>query len=1057
MQVLLARGGAGKTLAVQERLLAVKRRQPLARVWVLLSTERQIVDFRRRLLAQGPTVLFNVETFNFYSLYHHLLAGAGTPQRCLDETARYALIRVLLAAHYAERPGVFGGIAQTPGFVRIVADFITELKQHRVLPETFSQAAGTAKESELGAIYARYQQVLRAHDLVDREGEGWLALEAVERQPTLVAGVDLLIVDGYDQFNPLQADLLAVLGAAVGASVTTLTTVPGREATVGRRFAEALERLRQAHAARSLPFTVEPLEPTEAADERPPALRHLTEQLLRPQPPQIAAGDALQWIEAPDPTQEVSLVLRQVKRRLLAGCPPDDILIALRDWSLYGEQVAVQGVTYGLPLALHHGAPLASSPVVVALLELLRLRAGDFRRRDLFDALRSPYFAVPGLDAGRVALLERVGLELRVTGGRAAWLDAIDLAARPAADEEGQSAWSLDAVLAAELRAALDDFFEAVTPPPVGSVAAYIDWLEALIGQDSPDPDEDHSEQPPIGYTLRLPERIRAGDAAAAARDLAAMQGFKTMLRGLLAAQTLTGSLGYDEQTDWPTFFRDLTTTVAGTSVARGAARDGRVLVTTVTDARGLPQRHVFILGLSEGLFPQPVPEDPLLLDSERLRLRAAGIPLPTQAERAGDDGLFYSLIGQARESLTLARPHSKNGEPWAESHLWRAAWALFSDHAHRRLRLGAVADDPATPAEAALLCADRLSRGLPPSWVEPAAWARIVRARAVEQRRESNAPHDHYSGRLRDPVLIAWAADYLDERHVWSASQLNDYGLCGFRYFAGRLLWLEPLEEPEAGLDPLQRGTLYHEILELTYRRLGGAIVPERLDEALAVLQTVADEQLATAPARLRFRASSQWPQEQIVLRRRLEKLIRDDFGGASPLEKLLPGGREIYRQEAHFDDADGFTIDLGDGERLRVRGSIDRIDRQGKRVVVVDYKSGSTRYDKKEVERGRNFQMLVYLEAAQTVIARDVAPDAPREVVGGLFWQIGRAALGDLSSDDVEVIAAGKGHLARYLTLARAGDFAAHANRLDAGKCASYCDFHQLCRQNVMHKRKP
>ena len=1055
--MLLARGGAGKTLAVQDRLLELKRRRPLAKVWVLLSTERQIVDFRRRLMERGDArVLFNVETFNFYSLYHHLLAGAGTPQRCLDETARYGLIRALLADLYADRPGIFGGIAQMPGFVRIIADFIYELKQNLILPQAFKQAARLPKEVELGDIYAEYQQALRDHDLVDREGEGWLALEAVEREPRLVREVDLLVVDGYDQFNPLQAELLTMLGAGVGECITTLTTVPGREATVGRRFAEALDRLERTHAAHGLPFAVVPL--AASGDERPPALIHLTSWLLGAHSPPSAAGEAIQWIEAPDPPREVGAVLRRVKRLLLEGCAPDDILIALRDWSLYGGQVAVQGESYGLPLALHHGSPLAGSPAVVALLDLLRLHAGDFRRRDLFDVLRSPYFTMPGLDAGRVTLLERIGLELRVTGGRSAWLEAVNLASRPAADDE-QMPPPLAPDSAAELKAALDAFFRAVTPPPTGSVAAYIGWLEVLIGQDMPDPDDEGDAAQPggYGYSLRIPDQIRDGDdAAVIARDLAALQGVKGVLRGLLSAQTLTGSLGYERQTDWPTFFRDLKTTIDNTTVERGAARDGRVLVTTVTDARGLPHRHVFVLGLSEGLFPQPVPEDPLLLDSERERLHAAGIRLPTQTERAGDDGLFYSLIGQARETLTLSRPHSKNGEAWAESHLWRAAWALFSDHAHQRLRLGEVADDPATPYEAALACVDRLSRGLTASWVDVSYWARIRRGRAVEQRRQSNEPHDHYSGRLRDPALIAWTAEFLSEDRVWSASQLNDYGICGFRYFAARLLRLEPLEEPEDGLDSRQLGTLYHEILETTYRRLDGTISPERLDEALAVFHAVADDLLASAPGRLRFRASSLWQQEQIVLRRKLEKLIRDDFGGQGALDKHFPGAlRQVYRQEARFGEDGPFALDL-DGERLRLRGSIDRIDRQGERVIVVDYKSGSTRFDKREIERGRNFQMLVYLSAAQAVIAADPASDAPREVAGGLFWQIGRDALGDLTPQDADVIAAGKAHLARYLRLARSGDFAAHANQLDADKCASYCDFHQLCRQNVMHKRK-
>ncbi len=1040
MRLLLARVGAGKTAAVQERLIDLKRRDPLAKVWVLLSTDRQIVDFRERLTGNGR-VFFNVEVFNFYSLYHHLLASAGTPQRCLDDTARFGLIRAMLAG----RGGYFGKIAETPGFVQIIARFIYELKQNLIEPEEFASAAGTLKERELAEIYGSYQQTLKDHDLVDREGEGWLALHQIEQMPEIGRAVDLLIVDGYDQFNYLQAELITVLGAQAQDAVITLTTVPGRETTIGSRFQDALDHLTAAHKARRLTLDVQTVT-TAPLDQRPSALRQLSARLGLPKSSQpISSDGAIRWIEAPDPAREVGAVLRRVKRLLLDGCAPDDILIALRDWEQYGGQFAAQGQVYGLPMALHYGDALSRSPAVVALLDLIRLHAGDFRRRDLLDALRSPYFVVPGLDAARVDLLDRISGTLRVTGGRRAWLEAVELAAQPAPEspDDDYDTPTLIADAGIGLREALRAFFEAVTPPERATVEQYVAWLDGLIGWDA-DPDE--ADQPePSGYTLAMPEQIRReADDAIVGRDLAAMQQFKHALRGLLAAEMLAGSLGYAGTISRTTFLRDLRTTVDNTSVGRGAGRAGRVLVTTVADARGLPHRHVFIPGLSEGIFPQPAPEDPLLLDSERERLRAAGIRLDTQAERAGDDGLFYSLIGQARESLTLSRPHSKNGEEWASSHLWRATLAVFDDAEVEHLKLGEVPRDPATVQEAALAAADRLSRGELRGWVDASYWARIRRGWSVEMGRLSRAPHDHYSGRLSDPDLIAWVADRLSPDWVWSASQLNDYGMCGFRYFAGRLLNLEPLEEPEDGMDSRQLGTLYHAILEQTYRELGGAITPERLDEALATLNAVAEAQMRSAPDRLRFRASAQWAQEQIVLRRRLERLIRDDFSAKNPLSKAFGAEpRAVYRQESRFETA----LDLGD-QRLRVRGSIDRMDRQGERVILIDYKTGSTRIPKSETERGRNFQLMVYLLAAERLIDLDVA--------GGLFWQIGGDSLGDLTREDAEVIDAGKDHLRRYLEQARAGDFAAHATALDGGKCSHVCDFHQFCRVSQMHRQK-
>jgi hypothetical protein len=65
---LILRVGAGKTEAVQGRLVAVKRANPLAKTWVLLSGERQISAFRQRLMVREleRRVYLNTE-FRFYT------------------------------------------------------------------------------------------------------------------------------------------------------------------------------------------------------------------------------------------------------------------------------------------------------------------------------------------------------------------------------------------------------------------------------------------------------------------------------------------------------------------------------------------------------------------------------------------------------------------------------------------------------------------------------------------------------------------------------------------------------------------------------------------------------------------------------------------------------------------------------------------------------------------------------------------------------------------------------------------------------------------------------
>ncbi|NWG17094.1 MAG: PD-(D/E)XK nuclease family protein [Chloroflexi bacterium] len=1081
-ELLLMPVGAGKTAFALDALLDTLHPQPFARVWALLPNARQEDAFRQRLVEHPDArqVYFNVEFFSFYTLYAHLLQMAAQPQKEIDTTARYRLLRHILARLQREdRLRVYSGIAHTQGFIEIVADLIYELKQNLIRPDDFAAAAQTDKDRDLALIYSHYQETLQTHKLVDREGEGWLALVALDANPKLAADVALLLVDGYDQFNPLQARLLAQLSTRIPRTLVTLPTVPGRQETVGRRFARALERIQAAHDEQNAPLNVQNIQPGYTQD-RHPAINDLLERAFRPDAPARPSDGCLTLIEAPDPAAEVGALLRRVKRLLLVeGCPPDDIMIAVRDWTLYGRHLAEQARTYDLPVALHYGESLADNPAIIALINLLELHAYDFRRRDLIDVLRSPYFRIHGLRSDQVDTLERISQAHRVTGGRQMWLEAVDAAAvLPAGDGENEPPM-LEADAANTLSAALKALFDAITPPQQATIGEFIVWLEHLIGPDTAaDPDDNAPDAPPDG-TFHMLACVRSGSPDLVSRDLTALHELKHILRSLLKAQFLAQALENTQRQEWATFYNDLKIAIGKAAVNRSPNRTGRVLVTTIENARGLPHRHLLIPGLSESIFPAPTPEDPLYLDSERRAWTQAGIHLQTGAERTGDEGLFYELIGLARQTLTLSRPTVKDGAPWPESHLWRAVKTVFDDADaiifQNRIGLGAVvpATEAASTAEAALAVADGLNTAQPDAevielynWLAArhnSHWARIRAGRAIELSRMSRQPHDRYSGRLRASRLIEWVADELGSRRVWSASQFNDFGMCGFRFFAKRLLKLEALEEPEEGLDVLQIGLVNHDILEKTYKRLRHITISlEHAELAVQTLREVAAEALREAPARFGFRASALWEQEKAVLLRRLEALVRLDFSDDSPIAQKFGSDlpRRPYALEKPFapEGSDAITLTIG-GEELRVRGFIDRIDRIGDRAVIVDYKSNSGSIPVREMAHGRNFQMMLYLLAAAHMLQADPDPDRPLAVVGGLFWHINsRTASGAVErerAEDEAAIRSAEEHLRRYLRRARAGNFAVHPNKPGAA-CAHYCDYSQFCRVAVTNRAK-
>ncbi len=1056
------------------RQLVDSRQNDLPAIWVLLATRRQEFQFRQRLLdaKDSPPAFFNIEFFNFYTLNARLLKIAGAPVRRLTPLMRHKLLRQLLARMSAEGSlDYFRLIADKRGFISVLAELIDEFKQNGISDSDFAAAARSPKDREIAMIYRHYQDALRQSDLADVEGEGWLALAELKKQPDLVARADMLLVDGYDQFTLVQSQLLAELSRGIQRAHITLTALPDdRAAHYKSRSSLARRRLQSAFDEAG--FSLKHEQARENLDPRCESLRHLTKSIFRDRPPR-GSGDALRFIAMPDPAEETRAVFRAVKRLLLSGAAPDSILIAIRDWDRYAAFLEAGRADYALPLSLHYHRCHRESPAVARIVDLLEL-APRFRRRDLLDMLRSPYFDT-GLDDALIDLLDRLSRDQRFPGGsRADWLALVDLAQKSASHgNEDESSTTVTSDQARNLSAALANFLDAITPVERAELSDYCDWLATLLGPDPAAPEETNNAG--SLNTIRNAWEHDQANPAIVARDISALNGLKRILREMMASDVvMRASMRANAQVTWQEFWSDLKFGLdTSADDSHNQPRKDQVLVATAAEARGLPHDYVFILGLAEGVFPAEATEDPLYLDSERERMQRAGFPLMTRAQRIDDRGLFYELISLARTSLTLSRPTFQEGRVWIESYLWRAVRAIFPDAPLHSSPVGQAIHprDAANSPELMVALADQISQPDAASaelalrarnWLRSQpnlaeSWRRLESFRAVELSRLSNAPYDQYSGVLARLATRQEAARRLGEQQIFSASRLKDYGLCGFRYLAKRLLKLEEISEPEAGVDLLQLGSLNHRILEETYRQIavrGLRIHADNLEEASAIVREVSADILATAPADFNFRATAAWEAEKQMLVNRLAALIRLDFSAKSPLNRFGKS-RTIYDLEHAFDDV---TIPLPDGmSPLRVAGFIDRIDLADGKLVVVDYKTGSATISRLEMEIGRDFQMLVYTEALANRLRED---DAEPSLAGGAFWHLRNLKTsGRLSADneaDRSALESAKAHIARNLSMGRAGKFPVHATKLENRKCARYCEFSRLCRLHVTSRYK-
>jgi ATP-dependent helicase/DNAse subunit B len=254
--LLLAPAARGKTQYIIQCIQETLHAEPLAPITVILPNQMRVSEFRRRLAASGGAM--GVTPVTFHSLYAQILARAGQPRPRLFHPVQVRLLRAIID-QLCEEGGLqhYAPLRTKPGFVTALRAIIEEFKRARIEPDDFSAAVVgmDAYLSEIAAIYTRYQDWLLQKNWADPEGQGWLAALALDGDPQLEANTRLLVVNGFDEFNPTQLGVLGLLAQRATETIITLTgDLEHPHRLAHRRFQRAQEALTTALDITSSPL-----------------------------------------------------------------------------------------------------------------------------------------------------------------------------------------------------------------------------------------------------------------------------------------------------------------------------------------------------------------------------------------------------------------------------------------------------------------------------------------------------------------------------------------------------------------------------------------------------------------------------------------------------------------------------------------------------------------------------------------------------------------------------------------------------------------------------------
>jgi ATP-dependent helicase/DNAse subunit B len=459
---------------------------------------------------------------------------------------------------------------------------------------------------------------------------------------------------------------------------------------------------------------------------------------------------------------------------------------------------------------------------------------------------------------------------------------------------------------------------------------------------------------------------------------------------------------------------------VKAQSLMLGSGDPDGLKVLEATDIRGLRFRAVFIAGLIEGGFPLRASRDWIYPHEERERLKQYGLTLEDISPDTllKEEHYFYQAACRATERLYLTRPlvMEDGAETVASYYIEELARAVAPAEINREtLRSdfdGRTLFDASRPSELAMLLVRQEERsrhraqggGNFPNDVI----ARLVSAacelgylsesatrRIAIERERGGFAFGKFDGVIGSATLIERLREQYGVEHEFSASELSLYGKCPFKFFAEKVLRLEPRGEAALDLTALDAGSLLHEALRRFFEPHRGERLTEldRADlrsELREAADAVFDEHERAVP-----------PLNPQVWR--IDREIRNLL-----LEQILDYELTVEEQTrskdvrpAYFELAFGMQNDAIDpnstdqrlelqrasgdqNETVRLRGQIDRVDRaRDGTVIAYDYKlsKGASMDDMAE---GRALQLHVYLSALEQVLL----PGS--EIAGGGYYTI-------------------------------------------------------------------
>ena len=926
----------------------------------------------RRLVLDGIDGVAGEQVLTLFEVVEDILRRSERSYICLDALGAERLVAKVMGRLPGQWKGKpLGEWALAPGVVAAFRQHIGELKRAKVDPRALlPHVAGTADEETvrvLADVHDAYQQELRAGEvqLLDTE-ETYLEAERLLQEKGLQGlfpGVEHVFIDYFTDFQPHQMAVVLPLLQAERVQVY----LPYQVERWGwmESLSELMEKTISTFGLHGLKRndSIEEAVPEGLADD----IRQLQARLFAPHPDVLEAAPNVQVFQARTQEKEWLWVSKRIKELHADGVALSDIAILTNRELSAGSTAHRVLKREGVPVQQAVTLTAEGVPWVRDLLALYTVE-DEAWHRDVIQQLASAEWLLGNHPlSGKETVPVRVAKQYGIVKGLDAWKTRLAEVLRKEMPEEERA--DLEALVAwiAWIESKVREIKYVAKGPE------HVQALRALLPDDT--------------MYSRLVTHFRAGKGYTVdylQRDLRARDALMNVLRAL---ENMEALLGEDSTCTRTEFVQLLWNHLQAEEITIERGKRAGVAFLNPSAARGLSFAHVFLVGLNEGEWPS-LPSTPWLL-REGLREELAGNTSLLAPQVQSDQEKLFFLMGLHTARQGVWASHVSGSKQDLPSRFLDALYelcpALEPEESDEYLGGSALfptdARDISNEREALDFVASQLANGVLSAesllLVEPEEWRHVL-AQAESERDRSG----RFDGVLEDPAIHERLAARYSEEAVYSVSLFNRYGECGYKFFLSRVLTLESEQEEEEELSALEKGNLYHRVLYRLYSQLTGkeAITTEEIECLRGQLEPIFEEEWKAAQSQRRTEIGLR----QTLEKERLLRRLRDWFAGEA--EAWQTQGLKLVPRHLEWSFGMGGEEPIQVGA-LKFRGQIDRIDATGDgRFFLVDYKSKGTKAIPKDIERGLDFQMPVYLRALETTLF------AKGSAVGAAYYSIER-----------------------------------------------------------------